>query len=62
MEVPRLALESELQLPAYITATATQDLSLIWDLDHSSQKCQIFNPLREAGNQTYILMNPSGVH
>ena len=29
MEVPRLGLESELQLPAYTTATATRDLSHI---------------------------------
>ena len=28
MEVPRRGVESELQLPAYITATATRDLSL----------------------------------
>jgi len=29
MEVPRLGVESELQLPVYTTATATPDLSLI---------------------------------
>ena len=29
MEVPRLGVEAELQLPAYITATATQDLQTI---------------------------------
>ena len=48
MEVPSLGVKSELQLPAYITATATWDLSLICDLHHSSQQCQILNPLREA--------------
>ena len=32
MEVPRLGLESELQLLAYAIAIATQDLSHIWDL------------------------------
>ena len=32
MEVPRLGVKSELQLPAYTTATATLDLSCIWDL------------------------------
>ena len=32
MEVPGLGVESELQLPAYTTATATRHLSLIWDL------------------------------
>ena len=31
MEVPRLRVESELQLPAYSTATATLDLSHIHD-------------------------------
>jgi len=30
MEVPRLGVELELQLPAYATATATPDLSLIY--------------------------------
>ena len=37
MEVPRLGVETELQLPAYATATATLDLSLICDLHHSSR-------------------------
>ena len=32
MEVPRLGVESELQLPAYTTATATQDPSHIFDI------------------------------
>ena len=36
MEVPRLGVDSELQVLAYTTATATQDLSLICDLHHSS--------------------------
>ena len=33
MEVPRVGVESELQLLAYNTATATQDLSGIWLLN-----------------------------
>ena len=37
MEVPRLGGELELQLPAYTTATATQDPILICDLHHSSR-------------------------
>ena len=45
MEVPRLGGESELQLPAYTTATAIQDPSHVWDLYHSSRQCQILNPL-----------------
>ena len=32
MEVPRLGVELELQLPAYTTATATANLSSIRDL------------------------------
>ena len=36
MEVPRLGVESELQLPTYATVTATQDLSCICGLHHSS--------------------------
>ena len=41
MEVPRLEVESELQLQTYTTARATLDLSCIYDLHHSSQQCQI---------------------
>ena len=37
-EVPRLEAESEQQLPAYATATATWDLSQVWDLHHSSRQ------------------------
>ena len=36
MEVPRLGFESELQVPAYATATGTQDPSCVCDLPHSS--------------------------
>jgi len=43
MEVPRLQVESELQLLAYTTATATRDLSHICDLHHNSQQCKILN-------------------
>ena len=48
MEIPRLGVEPELQLPAYTTATATWDLSCICELYHSLQQRQILNPLREA--------------
>ena len=41
MEVPRSGVESELQLPAYPTATATRDPSQVCDLPHSSRQCQI---------------------
>ena len=47
MEVPRLGVEMELQLPAYTTAIAMQDLSLVCDLYHSSWQHRILNPLSE---------------
>ena len=48
MEVPRVGVESELQLLAYITATASQDPSHICELHHSSRQCQIPDPLGKA--------------
>ena len=62
MEVPRLRVESELQLSAYTTATATPDLSYIYDLHHNSQQLQILNPLSEARIWTCILMDTSQIH
>ena len=62
MEVPRLGVESKLQLLAYTTATAMPDLSLICDLHHSSQHRRILNPLSEARDQSYVLMGTSWVH
>ena len=61
MEVPRLGVKSELQLPAYTIATAMTDLSGICDLHRSSQKHQILNSLSEARDQTRALMDPSRV-
>ena len=61
MEVPRLVTESELQLAAYSTATATPNPSRIYDLYHSSRQCQILNPLGEARDQTCILMDTSWI-
>ena len=48
MEVPRLGVKSELQLPAYAAATAMYDLNGFCDLHHNSQKCRILNPLSKA--------------
>ena len=62
MEVPRLGVEWETQLPAYITTTATQDSSSVCDLHHSSWQSQLLNPLSEARNQTSILMDTSQIH
>ena len=55
MEVPRLGVESELQLQAYTTALATQDLSRVCRLHHSLLQRQSLNPLGEARNRTHIL-------
>ena len=62
MEAPRLGVESELQLQAYATHTATPDLSCICDLHHSSWQCWIFNPLSRARDQILVLMYTSQVH
>ena len=62
MEVPRLVVELELQLPAYTIATATRDPSWICDPHQSSQQHWIFNPLSEATDQTAILMDTSRDH
>ena len=56
MEVPRLGVESELQLLASTTDTATWDLSCVSDLRHSSWQRRILNPLSEARDQVCILM------
>ena len=61
IEVPRLGVESELQPPAYNTATATPGLSYVWDLHHSSWHWQIINTLNETRDQTFILMDTSWV-
>ena len=62
MEVPRLGVELELQLPAYTTVAAMQDLSRVCNLHHSLRQGQILNPPSEARDQTRILMDPSRVH
>ena len=61
MKIPRLGVKSELQLPAYITATATRDPSCVCDLHHSSWQRRILNPLSKARDQACILMDISGV-
>ena len=61
MKVPRLGVESELQLPAYTTGTAMPDPSHIYNLHHSSRQRQILNPLSEARDRTCNLMVPSQI-
>ena len=56
MEVPGLRVKSELQLLASTTAMATPDPSCICDPHHSLWQHWIFNPLREAGDHTRILV------
>ena len=58
--IPGLGVKSELQLLASATATATQDLSGICDLHHSSPQGQILNPLSEARYGTHIFMDTDG--
>ena len=70
-EVPRLGVKLELQLLAYTTVTAMQDLSRIFVLHHSSGQRQILHPLSEARDQTHVLrsshcgaaeMNMTSIH
>ena len=62
MEVPRLGVELEMQLLAYATATATWDLSHVYDLHYSLWQHRILNPLSEAGDRTHILMDCNWIH
>ena len=59
MEVLRLGVQLELQLPAF--ATVMLDPSLNCDLHYSSWQHRILNPLSEAGDQTHNLMVPSRI-
>ena len=61
MEVPRLVVELELQLLAYSTATAMEDLNHVCKLHHSSQQCLTSDPLTEGRDQTHILMDTSRI-
>ena len=61
MVLPRLGVQLELQPPAYTTAAATQDLSHICKLHHSSRQCWILNPLSKARDQTHNFMVPSWI-
>ena len=59
MEVPRLRVKLEVQLPAY--TTATPDPSRICDLHHSLRQHRILNLLIEARDQIHNLMIPSWI-
>ena len=66
MEILRLGVESELQLPAYTIATAYPtamwDPSCVCDLYYRVKKCRILNPPSGAKDQNCILMDTSRVH
>ena len=63
MEVPRIGVELELQLPACTIATVMwQDLSYICDLHQSSWPCWVLDPLIEARDRTCNFMFPSWIH
>ena len=62
MEVPRLGVQSELQLLAYATATGTRDPSHFCDLHRSSGQRWILNPLSKTRDGTHILMDLSQIH
>ena len=52
MEVPRLGVQSELQLLAYITVTAMPEPSCVCDLHHGSRQSRILNPLSKTRDQS----------
>ena len=56
MEVPRLEVKSELQLPAYTPATTTPHPTHICDLLSSLWQHWILNLLSKARDQTLVLM------
>ena len=53
--------ELQLQMLAYVTATATPDPSHICNLHCSLGQCWILNPLQEARDGTYIFTDTSQV-
>ena len=57
MEVPKLGVKLELQLPAYTTTTAMLDPVHICDLLCSLEQCQILHPLSEGRDRTLILVD-----
>jgi len=58
MEVPRLGVELEMQLSAYV---ATQDPSHVYNLRYSSWQHCILNPVSETRDRTHDLMDTSWV-
>ena len=61
IEVPRLGVKLELQLPVYTTATATPDPSHICNLRCSLRQHWILNSLSKIRDWTWSLMDTSQV-
>ena len=61
-EVPRLGVKLELQLLAYLTATAMPDPSCFCDLHHSSWQCRILMPLNKARDRIPNFLVPNQIH
>ena len=59
IDLPRLGVELEVQLPA--TATAMKDLRSVCDLHHSLWHHQIQGPLSEARDQSCISTAPDKI-
>ena len=58
MEVPRLGAELELQVLAYTTVTAMESELCLWPI---LQLTEMTDSLREARDQTHILMDTSQI-
>ena len=61
MEVPRLRVELQLQLLAYTTATATWDLSCVYDIHHTSGQCWIPDPWSKARDRSCVFTDTSWI-
>ena len=61
MEVLRLGVELELQLPAYTSATVTWDPSHVCNLHHSFMATPDPQLMSEARDQTHIFMDTSQI-
>ena len=61
MEVPRIEVESELQLLAYAIDTAMGDPSHVCDLHKSSQQHRILNLLSKARSRNHNFMVPNQI-
>ena len=61
MEVPKLGAELELQVLAYVLATAMLDPSHVCNVHQSSWQCRTLNPLSGASDRTCSLMDTSWI-